>query len=166
MYFDTANKGVEYLRCKLAVDSRDFALGTKVTSERETLLPPNSSRRLFAGRIGDVAGSQDLRVTCAPVAGLAANVAANKCRVSAIGVPSVSEFYPPGSKRRNEEGRVVLNVWLDQKEGNPALVELKESSGFVELDMAGVKMGSYMVFKGDCDQGYTAVAVAFRLADQ
>ena len=43
--------------------------------------------------------------------------------------------------------------------------ELKESSGFVELDMAGVKMGSYMVFKGDCDQGYASVAVAFRLAD-
>jgi TonB family protein len=165
VYFDTANKGSEYLRCKLAVDARDFALGTKVTRERETLLPPNGTRRLFAGRIGEVAGSQDLRVTCTPVAGLAANVAANKCRVSAVGVPSVSEFYPAGSKRRNEEGRVVLNIWMDKKEGNPALVELKESSGFVELDMAGVKMGSYMVFKGDCDQGYTSVAVAFRLAD-
>lgn len=165
VYFDAANKSTEYLRCKLAVDSRDFALGTKVTRERETLLPPNGTRRLFAGRIGDVTTGQDLRASCAPVPGLAANVLANKCRVSATGVPSVSEFYPPGAKRRNEEGRVVLNIWMDQKEGNPALVELKESSGFVELDMAGVKMGSYMVFKGDCDQGYTSVAVAFRLAD-
>jgi TonB family protein len=112
-----------------------------------------------------VGGAQDLRVTCAPVAGLAANVAAGKCRVTTTGVPSVSDFYPPGAKRRNEEGRVVLNVWLDQKQGHPALVELKESSGFAELDIAGVKMGSYMAFAGECEQGYTAVAVAFRLAD-
>jgi TonB family protein len=165
VYFDTVNESSEYLRCKLALDSRDFALGTKATRERETLLPPSATRRLYAGRLGEIAGPQDLRVSCAPVAGLAANVSTGKCKVNAIGVPSVADFYPPGSKRRNEEGRVVLNIWMDQKEGNPAMVELKESSGHVELDMAGVKMGSYMQFKGDCDQGYTSVAVAFRLAD-
>jgi TonB family protein len=165
-YFDASNQGAEYLRCTLAVEHRDFALDSKATNQRETLLPPGAKRRLFAGRVGELGGSQDLRVTCAPVAGLAANVAANKCKFTTIGVPSVADFYPPGSKRRNEEGRVVLNIWMDQKEGNPALVELKESSGFTELDLAGVKMGSYMAFRGDCDQGYTAVAISFRLADR
>jgi TonB family protein len=165
VYFEAANDTREYLRCKFALDHRDFALGTANTNERETLLPPDSSRRLFAGRVGEIAGPQDLRVSCAPVAGLAANVAANKCRLATTGIPSVAEFYPPGAKRRNEEGRVVLNIWMDQKEGHPSLVELRESSGFPELDMAGVKMGSYMAFKGDCDQGYTSVAIAFRLAD-
>jgi TonB family protein len=165
VYFDAANQGAEYLRCKLALDSRDFALGTKATAERETLLPPRASRRMLAGRVGEMAGAPDLRVSCAPVAGLAANVAAGKCRVTTTGVPSVSDFYPPGAKHRNEEGRVVLNVWMDQKSGHPALVELKDSSGFAELDIAGVKMGSYMAFAGECDQGYTSVAVAFRLAD-
>ncbi|HEX6638027.1 MAG TPA: hypothetical protein VF033_10250 [Steroidobacteraceae bacterium] len=164
-YFDAVSKADEYLRCKLALDHRDFALGTSNTRDRETLLPPGTTRRLFAGRIGEVAGAQDLRVTCAPVPGLAANVASGKCRVTTTGVPSVADFYPAGSKRRNEEGRVVLNILMDHKEGHPALVELKESSGFTELDMAGVKMGSYMAFKGECDQGYTTVAVSFRLAD-
>jgi hypothetical protein len=162
-YFETTNQSAEYLRCKLALDHRDFAIGTKLTNERETLLPPKSARRIYAGRVGEVAGTEDLRVTCASVTGLAANVAAGKCRVTTTGVPSVSDFYPAGSKRRNEEGRVVLYVLLDQKEGHPALVELKESSGFPELDGAGVKMGSYMVFAGECDQGYTSVAVSFRL---
>ena len=59
----------------------------------------------------------------------------------AVGVPSVSDFYPPGAKRRGEEGRVVVYVLLDKKEGQPSLVELKDSSGFGELDVAGVKMG-------------------------
>ncbi len=164
-YFDTSNRSAEYLRCKLELDSRDFALGTKVTNERDTILPPKATRRLFAGRIGEVAGAQDLRVSCAPLAGLAANVAAGQCRLTTTGVPSVSDFYPAGSKARNEEGRVVVNVWMDKKEGQPTVVELKETSGFPELDVAGVKMGSYMAFKGDCDQGYTSVAIAFRLAD-
>jgi hypothetical protein len=59
----------------------------------------------------------------------------------------------------------VLNVWMDKKEGNPAIVELKDSSGFPELDRAGVLMGTYMAFRGECEQGYTAVAVSFRLKD-
>jgi TonB family protein len=164
-YYDATNQGAEYLRCKLELDHRDFALGTKTTNEREFLLPPRASRRMFGGRIGEVAGSQDLRVQCAPVAGLAANVAAGKCRVTTTGVPSVADFYPPSSKLRNEEGRVVLNVWMDKKEGNPAIVELKDSSGFPELDRAGVLMGTYMAFRGECEQGYTAVAVSFRLKD-
>jgi TonB family protein len=165
VYFDAANAGDEYLRCKLAVDHREFALDQKATAERETLLPPRASRRLFAGSLGEIAGSQDLRVSCTPVPGLVAKVAADQCRVVTTGVPSVSDFYPAGSRQRNEEGRVTLNVWMDQKEGHPALVELRQSSGFPELDAAGVKMGSYMAFKGECDQGYAAVAVAFRLAE-
>jgi TonB family protein len=164
-YYDAANTGAEYLRCKLALDHRDFALGTKVTNEREFLVPPRATRRMFGGRIGEVAGSQDLRVSCTPLAGLAANVAAGKCRVTTTGVPSVADFYPPASKRRNEQGRVVLNVWMDKKEGNPAIVELKESSGFPDLDRAGVLMGTYMAFRGECEQGYTTVAVSFRLQD-
>ena len=163
-YFSASNQGAEYLRCKLALDHRVFALGTKVTNSRETLLPPKSTRRLFVGSVGDVA-AKDLTVSCQPIEGLAANVAANKCRVTTTGVPSVSDFYPAGSKQRNEEGRVVVNIWMDQKEGHAALVELKDSSGFPELDQAGVKMGSYMAFRGECDQGYSSVAIAFRLAD-
>ena len=164
VYFDASNQGAEYQRCKLSLDHRVFALGTKTTNERETLLPPNATRRVFAGRVGEVA-AKDLTVTCKPVPGLAANVTAGKCRVTTTGVPSVSDFYPEGSKRRNEEGRVVVNIWMDQKAGHAALVELKDSSGFPELDQAGVKMGSYMAFSGECEQGYSSVAISFRLAD-
>ncbi len=84
-----------------------FALGTKFTNQRETLLPPGSTRRLYVGSVGDV-GATGPAVSCKVIAGLAADVAASKCRVTTTGVPSVSDFYPAGAKRRNEEGRVVL----------------------------------------------------------
>ena len=164
-YLQAANQGNEYLRCKFELDHRDFATAEKTTNERDTLLPPKSTRNLYFGKVGEVGGNEDLRVTCKPVAALAANVAAGKCRVTTTGVPSVSDFYPPGAKRRGEEGRVVVYVLLDKKEGQPSLVELKDSSGFGELDVAGVKMGTYMAFKGDCDVGYSSVAISFRLQD-
>jgi len=56
-------------------------------------------------------------------------------------------------------------VYMDKKEGNPALVELKNSSGVPELDRAGVLMGTYMAFRGECEQGYSSVAVSFQLQD-
>jgi TonB family protein len=164
-YFDTQNRGAEYLRCKLTLEHREFATGKPATLTRETLLPPQSTRRLVAGRVGEVTGARDLRVECAPIAGLAADVAAGKCKAVTTGVPSVADFYPPGSRRRSEEGRVLLYVWLDKKEGQPAIVELMGSSGFPELDQAGVKMGTYMAFRSDCDYGYLPFAVAFRLQD-
>jgi hypothetical protein len=164
-YFDAQNRGEEFLRCTLNVDHRDFATHKPATTTRETILPPRSTRRLLAGRIGELTGSKDLLVQCAPIAGLAADVAAGRCKATTTGVPSVSDFYPAGSRRRNEEGRVLLYVFLDRKEGQPAIVELMGSSGYPELDQAGVKMGTYMAFRSDCDRGYLPIAVGFRLQD-
>lgn len=164
-YFDAQNRGAEYLRCTFNLDHREFATGKPATLTRETILPPQSTRRLLAGRTGELSGPKDLRVECAPIAGLAADVAAGRCKATTTGVPSVSDFYPPGSRQRSEEGRVLLYVFLDRKEGQPAIVELMGSSGYPELDQAGVKMGSYMAFRSDCERGYLPIAVAFRLQD-
>ncbi len=164
-YFDAANRGAEYLRCKLSLDHREFGTGKLATHMRETLLPPQSTRRMVAGRVGEISGNADLRVECTPVAGLAADVAAGKCKATATGVPSAADFYPPASRRRGDEGRVLLYVFVDQKDGHPALVDLMGSSGFPDLDVAGVRMGTYMAFHTDCDRGYLPIAVAFRLED-
>jgi hypothetical protein len=163
-YFDAVNRGEEYLRCKLALDHRDFGTGKPATHTRETLLPPKSTRRIIVGRVGET-GGDDLRVQCAPVAGLAADVSAGRCKATATGVPAVSDFYPAASRARGDEGRVLLYAFLDQKDGHAAIVELMGSSGFPDLDQAGVKMGSYMAFHTDCERGYLPFAVAFRLKE-
>jgi hypothetical protein len=164
-YFVAQNRGKEYLRCTFTLAHREFATGKQETHTRETLLPPQSTRRLVAGRVGEIGAKGDLRAQCAPIAGLAADVTAGRCKASTTGVPSVADFYPPGSRRRNEEGRVLLYIWLDKKEGQAALVELMGSSGFPELDQAGVKMGTYMAFRSECDYGWLPFAVGFRLQD-
>jgi hypothetical protein len=163
-FVDAANRSAEYLRCKLTVEQRDFATGTRQSLDRDTILPPQSTRRLVVGRIGEVA-NKDLRAECAPIAGLAANVAAGTCKAVTTGVPSIDDFYPAGSRAREEQGSVRLYAFMDQKEGHPALVELMGSSGYPELDRAGIRMGTYMAFRTDCDQGYLPFVITFKLKD-
>ena len=162
-FLDATNRGSEYLRCKLSLDHRDFGTDARQTLERETLLPPQATRRLVLGRIGEVSVGGDLRAECTPLPGLAANVTAGKCKARTTGVPSIDDFYPPGSRARNEEGSVRLWAYMAQKEGHPALVELMGSSGFPELDRAGIQMGSYMAFATDCEQGYLPFVITFKL---
>lgn len=164
-YFDAANRGDEYLRCKLSLDHREFGTGKPGTHERETLLAPKSTRRLVAGRVGEVGGNADLRVACTPVAGLAADVAAGRCKANATGVPSAADFYPPASRARGDEGRVLLAVFIAKQDGHADIVELLGSSGFPDLDAAGLRMGSYMAFHTDCERGYMPIAVSFRLTE-
>jgi hypothetical protein len=164
-YYDVSNKGDEYLRCKFELDSTDYVLGTKTTLARESIVAPRATRRLLAGRIGELSGGKDLRVTCTPIDGLAASVTAGQCKATATGVPSVDDFYPAGAKRRGEEGSVKVYVFLDKQEGQPVVAELWGSSGFPELDLAGVRMATYMAFRSDCQYGYLPFAITFRLQD-
>ncbi len=162
-FVDAANRSAEYLRCKLTLDHRDFATGTKQTLERDTLLPPQASRRLLLGRVGDVGEKSDLRAECTPLTGLAASVAAGQCKARTTGVPSVDDFYPAGARAREEEGSVRLWAYMAQKEGHPAVVELMGSSGYPELDRAGIQMGTYMAFATDCEHGYLPFVITFKL---
>lgn len=162
-FIEATNRGTEYLRCKLTLDHRDFGTGDKQTLERDTLLPPQASRRLIMGRIGEVADKGDLRGECTPLTGLAAKVTAGQCKAVTTGVPSVDDFYPAGARAREEEGSVRLWAYMAQKEGHPAVVELMGSSGYPELDRAGIQMGTYMAFATDCDQGYLPFVITFKL---
>jgi len=162
-FVDAANRGTEYLRCKLTLEHRDFGTGAKQTLERDTLLPPNSTRRLIIGRVGEVGANGDLRADCTPLAGLAASVTSGQCKAKTTGVPSIDDFYPAGSRAREEEGSVRLWAYMAQKEGHPAVVELMGSSGYPELDRAGIQMGTYMAFATECDQGYLPFVITFKL---
>lgn len=45
--------------------------------------------------------------------------------------------YPPISRRMNEQGKVVLRVFIDEQ-GNPQQIEVNKSSGFERLDKSAV----------------------------
>lgn len=78
-----------------------------------------------------------------------------------------SPEYPTVSRRREEEGTVVLNVQVDP-EGTPTSVEVKESSGHARLDRAAAQTVRDWSFTpaetGDRARGSTVrVPVRFRI---
>lgn len=79
----------------------------------------------------------------------------------------VDPTYPPASRRLNEEGTVLVKVFVSEQ-GRPTSVELVRSSGFERLDAAALAAVRRWLFKPAIDGGvavstYTTVQVRFRL---
>jgi len=87
-----------------------------------------------------------------------------ECKPSLEG-PSTDAFYPPGPKRRQQEGIVLLEYQLTAN-GIPADVRVVANSGFAELDSAALKYSKYLKSKSaTCTGKRTRFRVAFRMAD-
>jgi len=69
--------------------------------------------------------------------------------------------YPLISKRRDEQGRVVLRVALDE-EGRVGQVQIKTSSGFARLDTAAVNAVKKWRCKPAMQNGFAVPAIALQ----
>jgi TonB family protein len=85
-----------------------------------------------------------------------------ECRPSYSG-PSPDDFYPPSSKRREEEGSVVLEFSVTA-DAVPADVRVAASSGFAELDTAALTYAKHLRAKGSCVGVRARVKVRFAIA--
>jgi protein TonB len=68
-------------------------------------------------------------------------------------------MYPPISKRMGEEGRIVLQVLVNEK-GLPEKIEIMSSSGFARLDEAAKKAMSKALFKPFQKNGQASAMLA------
>jgi protein TonB len=68
-------------------------------------------------------------------------------------------IYPPISKRMGEEGRIVLQVLVNEK-GLPEKIEIMSSSGFARLDEAAKKAMSKALFKPFQKNGQASAMLA------
>ena len=84
--------------------------------------------------------------------------------------PNVDSYYPPYSKKNNEEGRVVVRMIVDET-GSVRDVALLQSSGFPRLDKAGVDIARDFKFKPSYLSGKPAaistnLMIKFNLRDK
>jgi TonB family protein len=82
-----------------------------------------------------------------------------ECRPVLTG-PSPDDFYPPGSRRREEQGSVVLEFTMTA-DAVPADVRVAASSGFAELDTAALKYAKQLRAKSACVGARKRVVVRF-----
>jgi hypothetical protein len=86
------------------------------------------------------------------------------CQVTISG-PDPEQFYPPGAKRRNEQGRAVLEYSVAKDSNKPADVLLVGTSGFQDLDNAALKYAKSIRVKQGCDDRRYQLGVSFALRD-
>jgi len=85
-----------------------------------------------------------------------------ECRPEFQGPPA-DDFYPASSRRRDEQGSVVLEFVLTA-DSVPADVRVAASSGFAELDSAALKYAKYLHAKSTCVGAHARVKVRFAIA--
>ena len=68
-------------------------------------------------------------------------------------------MYPPISKRMGEEGRIVLQILVNER-GLPEKIEIITSSGFARLDEAAKKAMSKALFKPFQKNGQASAMLA------
>lgn len=81
--------------------------------------------------------------------------------------PDTADYYPPQSRRNNEEGRALVHICVDER-GRVATAAVDGSSGHALLDDAAVKLAKTYRFKpatqsGKPVQWCTALPVKFVL---
>lgn len=87
-----------------------------------------------------------------------------ECR-GEMNVPPPSRYYPAGSKRREEEGDVVLDYTVVKKSTLPMDVRVVKSSGFADLDTAALKIAGNSAMKHLCPNQRYRLKISFKLAD-
>ena len=85
-----------------------------------------------------------------------------ECRGKVL-TPGISDFYPPASVRRDEQGKVVLEYGVE--EGSKTLLDVRvvSSSGFEGLDSAALRAAKFVRTFGQCPGRRYRITIAFTL---
>jgi TonB family protein len=164
-FVDLTSRSGEFLDCKITLHARDFASAGTNELTREVLLGPKATRRLALGDVGDTPDKKATDVACTPVADLAKNAAAGKCRAKLTENINAENFYPRSAKDRGVEGSAVVRYYVPASGAMPIDAEIATSSGDAELDDAALATVRSGKFAKDCAYGLSTIRIAFKLAD-
>jgi TonB family protein len=159
------NDSQRAIQCKATLDYAKADHANRVHLESEQVIFPFDERALLrsyanAANVPPAFAAECVALPEKPLPPL--NFPADcKPRVSA---PPPDEFYPPGAKRRNEQGRVVLEFTLNP-DSIPTLVRVAESSGFVDLDNAALQYSKYVRAENSCPGARMRLGIRFSIKD-
>jgi len=76
--------------------------------------------------------------------------------------PPTPPRYPAIAKKRGQQGKVLLELWLNES-GQQSHLTIAKSSGFEVLDNAALKAVAHWQFKAHSPDGFTRVASRIRV---
>jgi TonB family protein len=154
------------IQCRMSLELKTPDEGDNIHREAEMVIFPGV-QETAADSYGPAAlqaKSFSTKCVIVPASLLPEAAIPEGCKVEISG-PSPGDFYPPGAKRRNEEGRVVLEYSVAEGSNKPVDVLLVGSSGFQDLDNAALKFAKRIQVKNSCVERRHRLNVAFKFRD-
>jgi TonB family protein len=149
------------LDCHLQMPAKFFPeMEQKLITRRYVLLPGAKKQP----KIGFITGEVDAAatsLTCERV--LQPSAATGTCTLEAPAGANPGAFYPKSAIKQNLQGTVVVAIVM-QKSGVPSKdVEIEKSSGYPDLDNAGVEFVKATGFETNCIGEKLKLPVGFAL---
>jgi TonB family protein len=160
------NESALPLQCRMVLEQESPDDGGETHHEWENVIFPGaqSSGRGSFGPAALMPKSFSSKCVSVPATLPPDIVVPEECRAQVSG-PSPDDFYPPGSKRRNEQGVVALEYAVAEGTTRAAGVRIVGSSGFQELDNAALKFAARMRVTSPCAGQRFRTKVIFKIRE-
>jgi hypothetical protein len=156
------NPSKDTLECRGRVSYDGVNRANAASAERPMVLLPNSRIAVLADSTAPEVLVTSQSVECVVRRPPDESKLTPKCKPTILRMPSEAE-YPGTSMHNSEEGPVLLEFSLSNKEGAPTDIVVVGSSLWPKLDESGVKYVSQFLGYTDCKHGRFRVPVSFRL---
>jgi len=85
------------------------------------------------------------------------------CRHAVVQGVKIEDYYPPDAKAEKREGNVLFEFTIAESPGSPTDIKVRQSSGFADLDAAGLRAIRAMKFDTTCPGDRSKFLISFRL---
>jgi TonB family protein len=156
------NQSSDTLECRgqVTYDGVNRALAAK--AERPMVLLPHTRRAVFADTTVPEVKVAAHNLECTVRHPPDSSKLTPNCKPTILRMPSEAT-YPASSMQAAEEGPVLLEFSLSNKEGAPTDIQVVGSSLWPKLDESGMKYVSQFVGVTDCKHGRFRVPVSFQI---
>lgn len=159
------NQSANTLECRASIAYSGANRDQLASKDHKMVVEPNTRRAVLADNTVPDVNATSHRVECKERKPPDDSKLTPNCKPTLIKKPTGSIDYPPESRRAGQEGPVLLEFTLTNKEGPPKDIVVVGSSLWPKLDESAVKYVAQYTGVTDCKQGRFRMPLTFRLRE-
>jgi TonB family protein len=158
-----ANGSQEPLECTASLQLEGQNNEGESSIQRPAVSRPHTNRAVLTSLVPVETAVYGQDVQCKVRQRPPALIIPEGCKFQLVRSVNLMDYYPPASRRLNEEGPVVVQFTLPKPEGPPVGIQVNESSLFERLDAAAIKAVGDMEMTTKCPGTTYRIVVDFKL---
>jgi TonB family protein len=157
------NGSGQVLECRAYITYEGTDAEGRETVEAKAVVSEKSVRAVVVSLATRGVNARTFEAQCTPRAPLPPLSTPSNCKYQVVKPVSISDYYPPLSRRDGEEGPVVVEFSVGEKPASPSDVKVVSSSLLPRLDQGAVEAVKAMVLSSNCSQGRYRLKLSFQL---